>query len=113
MPLREVQVRRFEEALELADARGVAHLAERLGLDLADTLARDPELLPNLLQGTRTAVAQAETQFQHLPLAFGQAAKHVAELVLEQAEAGDVERIVGGLVLDEIAEIGALGVAHG
>ncbi len=61
----------------------------------------------------RIAVAQAEAQFQHLALALGQAGEHVAELVLEQAVAGHVGRVLGGLVLDEIAEVGVVAVADG
>jgi len=103
----------FQKAVQLADARGVAHFAERLGLDLTDAFARDFEILADFFQRARTAVHQTKALFQHHPLALGQAAQHVAQFVPEQAEAGDVEGIVGGLVLDEIAEIGVLGVAHG
>ena len=106
-----LQVFNFQKAVQLADARGVAHFAERLGLDLPDAFPGDAELLPNFLERARATVAQTKTQFQHLPLALGQTAQHVAEFVLEQAETGDVEGIVGGLVLDEIAEVGVIGVA--
>ena len=34
----------FQKAIQLPDARGVPHFAERLGFDLPDALARDPEL---------------------------------------------------------------------
>src|ERR1017187_5094900 len=43
----QIQVFNFQKAVQLADARGVAHFAERLGLDLPDALTRDSELLPN------------------------------------------------------------------
>jgi hypothetical protein len=36
--------RQLDEAFELPDAGGVAHFAQRLGLDLADALAGDLEL---------------------------------------------------------------------
>ena len=99
--------------MQLADARGVAHFAERLGLDLPDALARDAELLADFFERARVAVAEAEAQFQNFPLAFVQAAKHIAQFVLEQAEARHVERAFGGLVLDEIAEVRVLAVADG
>src|SRR5690606_41914811 len=40
-----------EEAAELLGARRVAQLAQRLGLDLADPLAGDVELLADLFEG--------------------------------------------------------------
>ena len=44
----------------LAPAR-VAELAQRLGLDLTDTLARHVELLSDLFEGALAAVLQTET----------------------------------------------------
>ena len=44
-----------QEILELLAAAGVAQLAQRLGLDLADALARDVELLADLLERAGTA----------------------------------------------------------
>jgi hypothetical protein len=40
---------RSRGSFELPDARGVAHFAQRLRLDLADALARDLELLAHFL----------------------------------------------------------------
>src|SRR5688572_18181061 len=40
----------FEEALQLADAGGVAHFAEGLGFDLADALAGDLELFADFFE---------------------------------------------------------------
>ena len=106
-----LEIGSFEEAFELADARRVTHLAQRLGFDLADALAGDPELPAHFLQRAAVAVDQAEAQFQHLALALGQGLEHVADLVLQQRDSGHVGGIFRGLVLDEIAEIGVLAVA--
>ena len=47
-------------------------LAQRLGFDLADTLAGDRELLPNLLQRVIGVYADAEAHAQHAFLARGE-----------------------------------------
>src|SRR5258708_27397646 len=52
------EVSSLEKAPQLLGPRRVAQLAERLGLDLADALARDREVLPDLLQGVLAAVGQ-------------------------------------------------------
>ena len=62
----------LQVVLELAAAGGVAKLAQRLGLDLADALAGDVELLAHLLQRAGAPVLQAEAQLQHAPLTPGQ-----------------------------------------
>src|SRR5918912_2447349 len=62
----------IEVVAQLARAGGVAQLAQRLGLDLADPLAGDAELAADLLQRPLAAVLQPEAQLQHPPLAAGQ-----------------------------------------
>jgi len=106
-----LQVFNFQKAVQLADARGVAHFAERLGFDLPDALTGDTELLPDFLERTRATIAQTKTQFQNLPFALGQAAQHVAEFVLEQAETGEVEGVVGALSSMKSPKVGVIGVA--
>ena len=103
----------FQIAVQLADARGVPHFAERFGFDLPDALARDPELAADFFERPRVAIAEAETQLQYPSFALGQAAQHVAQFGPEQAETRHVERAFGGLVLDEIAEVCVLAIAHG
>ena len=46
----------------------MAQLAQRLGLDLADPLASDVELLADLFEGPGTPVLEAEPELQHAPL---------------------------------------------
>ena len=53
-----------QEVLELLRARRMTQLAQRLGLDLADTLTGYVELLADLLEGAGMAVLDAEAQAQ-------------------------------------------------
>src|SRR6478735_2888992 len=98
----------FEVVLELAASGRVAQLAQRLGLDLADPLAGDVELLADLLEGPGTPVLEAEAELEHAPLATGQRVEDGLDLLLEQL----VRRRFGGSqrppILDEVAEVGIL-----
>src|SRR5690554_994219 len=58
-----------EEGAQRLGAAGVAQLAQRLGLDLADPLAGDVELLADLLEGVVGVHVDAEAHAQHLGLA--------------------------------------------
>ena len=60
---------RFEKAFQLPDPGRVAHLAQRLGLDLPDALPGDLELPSHLLERAAVAVHEAEPLFEHLALA--------------------------------------------
>ena len=55
-----------------AATSGMPQLAQRLGLDLADALARHSELFANLFESMTLAIVEAEAQSQHMPLAFTQ-----------------------------------------
>src|SRR6187200_1698221 len=59
----------FEEGAQFAAPRRVAQLSERLGLDLADALAGDGEVLADLLERVLAAVANAEAHLDYLLLA--------------------------------------------
>ncbi len=69
-----IQAFNLQKAVQLAQSCGMAHLAKRLGLNLADAFARDIKLLANLFQRAGVAVAQTKTQFQNLPLPLVQTA---------------------------------------
>src|SRR5437773_239320 len=101
----------LEEAVELPNAGRMAHFAQRFGLDLADSLARDLELRAHFLQRARIAVTQAEAQFQHLALPLVQTRQHVAQFILEQTEARLLRWAFARLVLDEIADVRVFTVA--
>src|SRR5215212_5795714 len=74
----------FEVILELAAAGGVAELAERLGLDLADPFAGDVELLADFLEGPRAPVLEAEAQLEHPSLAACQRVQNALHLLLQE-----------------------------
>src|SRR5690242_4301066 len=100
-----------EEAAQLARARGVLELAERLRLDLPDALARHRELLADLLQRVVGVHADAEAHAKDALLARGErgedAGRRLAQVGLDRG----VERQHGVLVLDEVAEMAVLLVA--
>src|SRR6476469_1469646 len=98
----------LEVVLELAAPGRVAQLAQRLGLDLADPLAGDVELLADLLEGPGTPVLEAEPELQHAPFAAGQRVEHRLHLLLEQLVRRGLGRRQRAAVLDEVAEVGVL-----
>src|SRR5437867_559727 len=102
---------RLQETPELLRARGVAQLAERLGLDLSDALARDREILPDLLERVLASVGEAEAKPEHLLLTRGERVQDLVGL-LAQREADDgIDRRHHLLVLDEVAEMAILFLA--
>src|SRR3990172_1027260 len=96
-----------ERAKPLASA-GVAQLAERLCLDLADALPGHLEVLPHFLQRVVRLLADAEPHTEDTLLPRGQGPEDLLHLLGEI----DVDRAVhrGGrvLVLDEIPEVAVL-----
>ena len=58
----------FHKALEMSCTAGMAKLAQRLCLDLTDTLTSDIEFLSDLLEGTRSAIVETETQLNNMLL---------------------------------------------
>src|SRR3712207_8100466 len=56
-------------------------LLERVVLDLADALARDPERAPDLLERSRLVAVQPEAHLDHLALALRKRSEeHTSEL---------------------------------
>src|SRR5438309_3018119 len=98
---------------ELFRARRVAELAQRLGLDLADALAGDPEPLAHLFQRALVTVDQPESQLQHPPLAWRERVEDVLHLGVEHGERSRVGRRDRLAVLDEVAEVRILLLADG
>src|SRR5581483_1215202 len=91
--------------------REVLELLERVVLDLPDALTRDAERAADLLERPRRAAAEPEAQLDHLALALGQRAERVLDVLAPERELRGVERRLGRLVLDEVAERGLLFVA--
>src|SRR5688572_30102767 len=100
-----------QEASELLAAARVAQLAQRLGLYLADSLARDVELLADFLEGVVGGQVDAEAHAQHLRLARRQLREHAVHGLAQRLDGRRVERAFRGGVLDEVAEVRILVVA--
>src|SRR4051794_26500429 len=86
-------------------------LLERVVLDLADPLARHVERPADLLQRPRALAGQAEAHLDDLALALRQRGKGTAHVVAAQVLGGQLEGRLGGVVLDEVAQLGLLLVA--
>src|SRR5690606_21194420 len=96
-----------------AAARGVAQLGERAGLELADPLAGEPEVAADVVEGAGLTVEEAEPQLEDDPLPLRQAGDDVEQLLAGEALGGDLHRVVGVAVLDEVAELGVAVLADG
>ncbi len=101
-----------EKRLQFAAASRMPHLADGLGLDLADALARDVEHATDFFERARVAVAQAEAQAKHPLFAFSQRLEYFLELLLEHGKRGRIDRGIGRFVLDEVAEAAVALVAY-
>ena len=97
-----------DEALQLLGAAGVAQLAQGLGLDLADALAGDVEVLAHLLKGVVGLAADAEAHPQHLLLTRRQGTQDLTGLVGEVGVDHSVCRVDGVFIGDEVPEAGIL-----
>src|SRR5689334_6464665 len=95
----------FEEAFQLPDSRGMAHLPEGFGLDLSDALSRDTELASYFFKGPAVAIDQPEPLLQNLALALRQCFQDVLNLLFQENNRRHVARVLRAFVLDEISEI--------
>ena len=80
-------------------------LAQRLCLDLADTFARDRELLADFLKRVVRIHADAEAHAQHAFLAWRQRSQHAGRRLAQVSLDGGINRQDRILVLDEVAEM--------
>src|SRR3954454_6984570 len=80
-------------------------LLQRVVLDLPDSLARDAERPPDLLERQRLMPAKPVTQLDHLPLALRQRVEHLLDVLALKSLGGGVERLLGPIVRDEISEL--------
>src|SRR5262249_8003199 len=94
----------IQKAPQLARPARVLELAQRLGLYLADALARHRELLADLFQRVVGVHADAEAHTQHALLARRQGREHAGRGFAQVRLDGGVDRQYRVLVLDEIAE---------
>ena len=89
----------LEIILELARTAGVTQLGQRLGLDLADALARHAKLASNLLERTGMTVLKAKTQLDNLALALRKSIENLRELLLQHREPKPVIAAVNGFAI--------------
>jgi hypothetical protein len=86
----------------------MTQLTQGLGLDLADTLARDLEVLTNLFQGVVALLANAEAHTQDLLLTRSERLEHATGLIFEVVVDDRLHRGHNRLVLDEVAKVAVL-----
>ena len=82
--------------------------AATLGLDLTRALAGHPQHLADLLQRPRAPAREPEAHLDHLALPLGQRVQRAAHVLAPQVLRGDLEGRLGGLVFDEVAQLGGL-----
>src|SRR5215475_15408314 len=104
---------RLEEAPKLLRSRGMAELAEGLGLYLANALTGDGEVLPHFLEGVLAAVGEPEAEAQHLLLARGERVQHLVGLLAEAQPDHALHGRADLLVLDEVAQMAVLFLSDG
>src|SRR5262245_27458790 len=96
---------RLEEAPELLGPRGMAELAEGLGLDLADALTGHGEVLAHFLERVLAAVGEPEAEAQHLLFTRRQRVQHLVGLLAERKPDHALHGRAHLLVLDEVAQV--------
>src|SRR5690349_21544060 len=82
----------IQKASELPAPAWVLQFPERLGFDLADTLARDRELLADFLERVVGVHTDAEAHAQHTLLARGEGGEYARRRLAQVALDGGVER---------------------
>src|SRR5208282_3927947 len=85
-------------------ARSLAELAQRFGLDLADALAGDRELLADFLEGAIALQPNSEPHPEDLLFARGERREDLAGLFAEVTLDRGLDRRGRELVLDEVAD---------
>src|SRR5689334_9217298 len=88
---------RFRQGLELL---------QRVVLDLADSLAGDAERPADLLQRAGLLALEPEAELDHLAVTLGERGEGVLDVLPPERDLRRVERRLGLLVLDEVAELG-------
>src|SRR5690606_6431253 len=101
----------LDEGAQALGAARVAELAQRLGLDLADTLTGHLEVLTDLLEGVIALRADAEAHAQDLLLTRGEGGQHLPGLLGEVHVDDRVRGAHEALVLDEVAQVAVLFLA--
>src|SRR5581483_4188261 len=88
----------------MATVVGMPELTEHARLDLADALAGNPKLAPNLFEGAILAIAETVAQLNDPPLALGQLLQHNIDLLAQDMLGRAIERRRADLIFDEIPQ---------
>src|SRR5690606_35636149 len=97
------------DEIGFADAEGrVTETAQRQLLQLTDPLPREVELVPDLLECAGDAVVEAVAEGEDPSLALGETLDGLTEGVGDVHLLGELNRVGGILVLDEVTELGAV-----
>jgi hypothetical protein len=94
-----------EERPQLPRPRRMLQLAQRLRLDLANTLSRHRELLADFFQRVVGVHADAKAHAQHALLARREGGEHARRGLAQVGLDRRIDRQNRVLVLDEIAEV--------
>src|SRR5262245_33449887 len=87
-----------EECAQPMATAGVPQLAQRLGLDLSDALARDREILADLLQRVLASVVEPEAHLDDFLFARSERLEYLRRLLLQiQIDHGFRQRTHGRL----------------
>src|SRR5699024_8864759 len=98
---------------QFSAAARMPELAERLRLNLTDTLSRDIELFSHFLQGAGPSVVHAKTKPEHLLLPVCQGIQHLVQLLLEKCGSCRLRRNRHIVILDEISQMAVLLLSDG
>src|SRR5689334_23335441 len=104
---------RFEQLARADVGRRVAKLRHRTGLDLADPLTGEAEVLGHFLERALAATVETEAKRQDRALALVEHGEDLGDLVRQQARGRVLERSDRVAVLDEVAELGVAVVTDG
>src|SRR5690606_29278877 len=96
--------RLVEVSLQAGAGAWVAELAKGLGLDLANSLAGDPEVAAHFLERAEPAIVQAVPKHDDLAFALGELVQRVDDLRLQQLLSRKFDRGGHGVIFDEVAE---------
>src|SRR5690606_14727978 len=101
----------IQEAGQLGATAGLLELADRLGFDLADTLAGHLENVAHFFQRVAVAVAQTVPQADDFPLAIAEGLEDLVDAAAEHFVSRTVGRAFGAAIGQQVAKVAVLAVA--
>src|SRR5207248_11643681 len=102
-----------KETFKLSDTGRMANFSQCFRFDLANALPRELKLPAYFLERSAVSIHLPKPLLKYLTLAFSQSLEHVLDLLFQQNDSSHIARAFGALILDKIAKIGFLALAHG